>query len=116
LRACSCAQDGDRFWRMPEIFIRGNTLKYIRIPEEVRKTAEQQGAAATAHAIEAISEQQQQCGSRQLDSAVACQPGAFCHTMAYCTRRMAQTGPHRTACTTPFATVRGSSWQDDAGI
>lgn len=29
-------QDGDRFWRMPEIFIRGNTLKYIRIPEEVR--------------------------------------------------------------------------------
>lgn len=28
-------QDGDRFWRMPEIYIRGNNLKYIRIPEEV---------------------------------------------------------------------------------
>lgn len=33
--SCCCCQDGDRFWRMPEIFIRGNTLKYIRIPEEV---------------------------------------------------------------------------------
>lgn len=30
------AQDGDRFWRLPEIYIRGNTLKYIRVPEEVR--------------------------------------------------------------------------------
>ena len=29
-------QDGDRFWRMPECYIRGNTVKYIRIPDEVR--------------------------------------------------------------------------------
>lgn len=28
-------QDGDRFWRMPEVYIRGNTLKYLRVPEEV---------------------------------------------------------------------------------
>eukprot|EP00878_Enallax_costatus_P037856 GHUV01042913.1.p1 GENE.GHUV01042913.1~~GHUV01042913.1.p1 ORF type:complete len:162 (-),score=40.87 GHUV01042913.1:11-496(-) len=34
-----CAvQDGDRFWRMPEVYIRGNTLKYLRVPEEVKNT------------------------------------------------------------------------------
>ena len=30
-------QDGDRFWRMPECFVRGNTIKYLRIPDEVRE-------------------------------------------------------------------------------
>jgi hypothetical protein len=29
-------QDGDRFWKIPEVFIRGNTIKYLRIPDEVR--------------------------------------------------------------------------------
>ena len=29
------AQDGDRFWRMPECFIRGSVVKYLRIPDEV---------------------------------------------------------------------------------
>jgi hypothetical protein len=35
---------------MPEIFIRGNTLKYIRIPEEVREpgTCRTTAAAVTA--------------------------------------------------------------------
>ena len=28
-------QDGDRFWRMPEAYIRGNTIKYVRVPDEV---------------------------------------------------------------------------------
>ena len=28
-------QDGDRFWKMPECFIRGSTIKYLRIPDEV---------------------------------------------------------------------------------
>ncbi|KAJ9543351.1 hypothetical protein OSB04_023058 [Centaurea solstitialis] len=28
--------DGDRFWRMPECYIRGNTIKYLRVPDEVR--------------------------------------------------------------------------------
>jgi U6 snRNA-associated Sm-like protein LSm4 len=28
-------QDGDRFYRMPEVYIRGNTLKYIRVPDNV---------------------------------------------------------------------------------
>ena len=28
-------QDGDRFWKMPECYIRGNSIKYLRIPDEV---------------------------------------------------------------------------------
>lgn len=28
-------KDGDRFWRMPECYIRGSTIKYLRIPDEV---------------------------------------------------------------------------------
>lgn len=28
-------QDGDRFWRMNECYIRGSTIKYLRIPDEV---------------------------------------------------------------------------------
>jgi len=28
-------QDGDRFWRMPECYIRGSTIKYLRIPDEI---------------------------------------------------------------------------------
>ncbi|UIZ25903.1 hypothetical protein KXD40_006344 [Peronospora effusa] len=27
--------DGDRFWKMPECYIRGNTIKYIRVPNEL---------------------------------------------------------------------------------
>ncbi|KAJ2077391.1 RNA processing protein [Coemansia sp. RSA 988] len=27
--------DGDRFWRLPEVYIRGNTIKYLRIPDAV---------------------------------------------------------------------------------
>lgn len=30
-----CLQDGDKFWRMPECYIRGSTIKYLRIPDEV---------------------------------------------------------------------------------
>lgn len=28
-------QDGDRFWRMAEAYVRGNTIKYLRVPDEV---------------------------------------------------------------------------------
>lgn len=31
----ACAQDGDKFWRMPECYIRGSTIKYLRIPDEI---------------------------------------------------------------------------------
>ncbi|RGB44005.1 hypothetical protein C1646_616533, partial [Rhizophagus diaphanus] len=27
--------EGDRFWRLPECYIRGNTIKYLRVPDEV---------------------------------------------------------------------------------
>jgi hypothetical protein len=30
-----CLQDGDKFWRLPETYIRGNTIKYLCIPDEV---------------------------------------------------------------------------------
>jgi U6 snRNA-associated Sm-like protein LSm4 len=29
------SRDGDRFWKMPECFIRGSTIKFLRIPDEV---------------------------------------------------------------------------------
>lgn len=36
LRDVICtSKDGDRFWRMPECYIRGSTIKYLRIPDEV---------------------------------------------------------------------------------
>ena len=31
------AQDGDRFWRMAMCYVRGNTIKYLRVPEVVRR-------------------------------------------------------------------------------
>ncbi|KAI8356993.1 hypothetical protein B0O80DRAFT_446298 [Mortierella sp. GBAus27b] len=27
--------DGDRFWRLTECYIRGNTIKYLRVPDEI---------------------------------------------------------------------------------
>jgi len=29
------SRDGDRFWKLPEVYIRGNSIKYLRIPDEV---------------------------------------------------------------------------------
>jgi U6 snRNA-associated Sm-like protein LSm4 len=29
------SKDGDRFWRVPDCYIRGNNVKFIRVPEEV---------------------------------------------------------------------------------
>eukprot|EP00892_Ulva_mutabilis_P002159 jgi/Ulvmu1/11944/UM082_0023.1 len=35
LREVICtAKDGEKFWRMKEVFVRGNTIKYIRVPED----------------------------------------------------------------------------------
>ncbi|KAG8459024.1 hypothetical protein KFE25_006569 [Diacronema lutheri] len=33
--AICTARDGDRFWRMAEVLVRGNNIKYVRIPDEV---------------------------------------------------------------------------------
>ncbi|KAG0738456.1 hypothetical protein G6F57_012261 [Rhizopus arrhizus] len=27
--------EGDKFWRLPECYIRGNTIKYLNVPEEI---------------------------------------------------------------------------------
>ncbi|KAF7493673.1 U6 snRNA-associated Sm-like protein LSm4 [Sarcoptes scabiei] len=36
LREVICtSRDGDRFWRIPEVYIRGVNIKYLRIPDEV---------------------------------------------------------------------------------
>jgi U6 snRNA-associated Sm-like protein LSm4 len=36
LRGVICtSRDGDRFWKLAEVTIRGNNIKYLRIPEEV---------------------------------------------------------------------------------
>ncbi|XP_070564505.1 LOW QUALITY PROTEIN: U6 snRNA-associated Sm-like protein LSm4 [Ptychodera flava] len=36
LREVICtSRDGDKFWRMQECYIRGSTIKYLRIPDEV---------------------------------------------------------------------------------
>eukprot|EP00771_Trimastix_marina_P004230 gnl/Trimastix_PCT/975.p1 GENE.gnl/Trimastix_PCT/975~~gnl/Trimastix_PCT/975.p1 ORF type:complete len:147 (+),score=9.92 gnl/Trimastix_PCT/975:86-526(+) len=29
------SKDGDKFWNMPMCFIRGNTIKYIRVPDNI---------------------------------------------------------------------------------
>ncbi|KAJ3062560.1 RNA processing protein, partial [Podochytrium sp. JEL0797] len=31
---CTSA-DGDKFWRLAEVYIRGNTIKYLRLPDEI---------------------------------------------------------------------------------
>lgn len=36
LREVICtSKDGTKFWRMPECYVRGNTIKYLKIPDEV---------------------------------------------------------------------------------
>ena len=36
LRDAICtSRDGDRFWKVAEVYIRGSTIKYMRIPDEV---------------------------------------------------------------------------------
>uniref|UniRef100_UPI00398E8FB8 U6 snRNA-associated Sm-like protein LSm4 n=1 Tax=Pristiophorus japonicus TaxID=55135 RepID=UPI00398E8FB8 len=36
LREVICtSRDGDKFWKMPECYIRGSTIKYLRIPDEI---------------------------------------------------------------------------------
>ena len=50
LRDVICtSRDGDRFWKIPECYIRGNSIKYLRIPDEI---------------IELVSEEEQQRESK----------------------------------------------------
>jgi len=40
------SKDGDRFWRVPACYIRGNNVKTIRVPDEVIDIAIRDNAAA----------------------------------------------------------------------
>lgn len=45
LREVICtSRDGDKFWRMPECYIRGSTIKYLRIPDEVIDMVKEEAA------------------------------------------------------------------------
>ncbi len=35
-------KDGDKFWNMPECFIRGNSIKYLQIPDQIITTVAEQ--------------------------------------------------------------------------
>ena len=49
LRDVICtSKDGDKFWRMQEVYIRGTTIKYIRIPDEVLEMVKEDSQVVSA--------------------------------------------------------------------
>lgn len=36
------SKDGESFWKMPEVYIRGSMIKYLRLPDDVMDIAKQQ--------------------------------------------------------------------------
>jgi len=38
--------EGDRFWRIAEVYVRGNNIKYLRVPEEIIEMVKDQQQAA----------------------------------------------------------------------
>jgi len=40
------SKDGDRFWKLPECLIRGNNIKYLRVPDEVIDAVQNQPVEA----------------------------------------------------------------------
>ena len=45
------SKDGESFWRMREVFIRGNTIKYIRVPDDtLGKAVEDKARKPGVHA------------------------------------------------------------------
>ncbi|PXF49727.1 putative U6 snRNA-associated Sm-like protein LSm4 [Gracilariopsis chorda] len=43
--AVRTSRDGNDFWHVPQLYIRGNTIKYIRVPELVLGIVEEERAA-----------------------------------------------------------------------
>ncbi|KAF2279194.1 Sm-like ribonucleoprotein [Westerdykella ornata] len=39
---------GDKFWRLPEIYVRGSTIKYLRVPDEIVEVVKEQQAREQA--------------------------------------------------------------------
>lgn len=47
------SRDGERFWKIPECYVRGNSIKYLRLPDEARTGAKEmrmvKGRGRSAH-------------------------------------------------------------------
>ncbi|KAH9880289.1 hypothetical protein IAQ61_000578, partial [Plenodomus lingam] len=41
--------DGDKFMRLPEIYVRGSTIKYLRVPDEIVDVVKEQQAKDQAN-------------------------------------------------------------------
>lgn len=39
------SKDGDQFWTIPEMYVRGNTIKYLRVPDVVLDVVEEEKQA-----------------------------------------------------------------------
>lgn len=42
------SSDGKQFWKVEEMYVRGNTIKYVRIPDSVLDVAEEEKQAREA--------------------------------------------------------------------
>ncbi|GJN37849.1 hypothetical protein PR202_gb26842 [Eleusine coracana subsp. coracana] len=53
-------EDGDKFWRMPECYIRGNTIKYLRVPDEVIDKVQEETSKSRSgsHQVLAVEEEE----------------------------------------------------------
>mmetsp|Transcript_2072 Transcript_2072/g.5559 ORF Transcript_2072/g.5559 Transcript_2072/m.5559 type:complete len:155 (+) Transcript_2072:225-689(+) len=49
------SKDGDQFWKIAEVYVRGNTIKSIRVPDAVVGALEHQRAKRSAYAAGAES-------------------------------------------------------------
>ncbi|KAG0212838.1 hypothetical protein BGX28_005494 [Mortierella sp. GBA30] len=45
------SSDGDRFWRLTECYIRGNTIKYLRVPDEIIDMVKEDAAKQRAAGV-----------------------------------------------------------------
>ncbi|KAF0985909.1 hypothetical protein HZS_6349 [Henneguya salminicola] len=43
------SKDGDKFWKMSEIFIRGVNIKFLRIPSEILNSVKEENTAKAKH-------------------------------------------------------------------
>jgi len=67
LREVVCtSREGDRFWKMPECYIRGNTIKYLCIPKEVMDKVPDEPAPRPAGTTMAHARDRERSGKRHL--------------------------------------------------
>lgn len=41
------SRDGERFWKIPECYVRGNSIKYLRLPDEAAVVQPSQSTVST---------------------------------------------------------------------